>query len=735
MLSSLVVRLGRACVNVSGRRGGRAAMALLAAGLAVGLAAAVIPPFFPTNDDTTIQQVLAGSLSGSPTPYGALVNWAFGYLLAGLFTVAPGVPWWSVTHVVVLACSVALVNDALVAWGRDVGAAGAEGGTAGAEGGADGARGLAGTAGDAARPGAGAAGDVALLLATLVALDATLFSAFVGRLQFTTTSSVALSSSMFWVLSQARREEGRRSCRRLLRCAPALVLFVVGFCFRKNSGQTALVVWAAFVAAACIALLGRARRRGDARSPEGGRRLRGAVASLVGPLLVASALCGLLYAADAAAYSVPAWRDYRSFAKVVSNFTDYPHASYEEEADTLVALGWDEDFYELATGWYYLDPRFDEASVRSVNEANDAALSSLLAHPKSTLVERLRDVTRPVPLAYGCLFLAVALLAMGRPGRFGALAVWAVLAGTFALLAYLLVRGRLIDRSMYAAVLPALAVLASVALRGRAAGVGPTAGSRSTSAPGSAAGLGSTAGPLAATVEGPGPEADDDLGEVAAPARGDLGLRVLAVLTLLLCAGLALVASWRGRALLAALAALSLSVLVRGEGAARARGARCSVVRAGSAVLLSLLLVAPGALSVLEFGRGSGTYEWFMWQERNVQEFFSIARENPGTLFVQAGCDELSMQNPWRMDWPVNQTSWAAWYYPAPWFDETLRGAGFSGRPYVDDLFSDDVRLVTDPYTDVDLYLRYLRRLFGDSVRLEEERTFGEGLTVWRVVR
>mgnify|MGYP006916086928 CR=1 FL=1 len=57
------------------------------------------PPLFLTNDDSGIQNTLAGCYSEAPYPYHQFINVVIGYFECFLFKIAPKLPWWFLTEV------------------------------------------------------------------------------------------------------------------------------------------------------------------------------------------------------------------------------------------------------------------------------------------------------------------------------------------------------------------------------------------------------------------------------------------------------------------------------------------------------------------------------------------------------------------------------------------------------------------------------------------------------------
>ena len=430
-----------------------------------------------------------------------------------------------------------------------------------------------------------------------------------------------------------------RSPQAIRELAFPILLFLVGFCIRRESGLIALAFLVLLVG---ICLVTAWAKRGRDRLALGAAARD--VRPIWVPTLVLVCSVGTLLTINNSVYSSPEWSEYWRQSSTMAAFTDYPRSDYKDHQVLYRSLGWSENLYTLVRGWYQLDPRFDADSARIAIDADDYGVQQLMANPLGTLWARIAKLRQPVAVSFILILTAATVWSFvtGRGWRRLATALGTLL--VMGLSGYLLVRGRLLDRALYAIICPAVSMMTAMALSQNLA--------QST-------------------------------------YTGDS----------------------------------------QGEG-------RPSISRPKRAMAVCLVLsLVMGAAALKYYGRGSGTYDWFKWQDRNVEQFYDICEENPGTLYIFAGLGELDNMNPWRMEWPVNQTSWATWYYRAPWFAETLKEAGFKGRPTVYDLLDSNVRLVTDSYTDLDLYTRYLKETLGEDVTLEQERVFGDDVTIWRVVR
>lgn len=337
-----------------------------------------------------------------------------------------------------------------------------------------------------------------------------------------------------------------------------------------------------------------------------------------------------------------------------------------------------------------MDERVNTKTLTALNEQNTAPIDNLLSDPVGTVSSRLYDVAKPVPMTYLALLLGAAVAAlMLSPSRGERAVVWLICGSVVALLGYLLLRGRLLERAAYAVTIPATAALLTVVLRNVGA---PRQEGGSSVAPAAACALGlALLVPLAYKAEVIG--------------------RIACALGAAFCIA---VAAW---------------ALLAHRGSASVGRARLVAT-----VLAVALVLAPGVVTVKKLGVGS-------WEARrqeellaNTQAFFDYVRERSDTLYVYAGCP-ITMQYVWQGDWPVNQTGWGGWRWPYEWFDEAMRAAGFDGRPTSEDFLDGDALFVSGSESTCDLLLRYMRSTYGDDVQMIQVDEIAGSMRVYQFLR
>lgn len=396
-------------------------IALAASGIALAGSFLLIPAFFPTNDDPYIQQILSGGISGEPSPYIMFVNFALCWLVSRLFLVVPGIPWWVVTHLVLLFFAIALVGRTLVMLSRR-------------------------RFSKSSRP-----MWVELLVLTVVNLG--LFTVLVARMQFTTTSTMLFVAAIFSTCCWGPEDDGIAGGT-VDRCVLPAFLAVCGSAMRGQSGLMGFLFWGAAAVAAAVAGDGDIKKRLTATK------------LLVATFVVAAVASAGLAGIHELVYSSPEWSANREMSRQLSRYTDYARTSYEQNREVYDSVGWDENLVELTGDWFHMDERVNADALRTINEANDAWLDNLLSDPKGTLLARLGEFGQPTPLAYTALLLVVGLLALSRASKkTDVIITWMIAAACVSLLVYLVVRGRLPERAAYSIIFPATAALAAISAR------------------------------------------------------------------------------------------------------------------------------------------------------------------------------------------------------------------------------------------------------------------------------
>ena len=633
-------------------------VAFLVALSALSTSFSLIPAFSPTNDDAYIEQSLAGTggVSAEPTPYTTTINYVLGLAVSSLYRVLPAIRWWILLQLL-------LIFLALFVFGWTVIYI------------AD-RRGLA--------PRLQGPKRAVVEYTILLLVESGIALALIPRLQFTTTASLLISVAIF--ATCARDEDDgavRGEC--LFRFILPAVLATFSFAYRPQSGLIGFLLW-------LIAASGRIA--GSSQDGLSGK-LRGGVAYWV-PIAVTAALAVVLIGANAAASILPGQSETDSYAGF-STFVDYPRPSFDEDPYLYESVGWDRELSELVGSWFMLDERVNSDSLGKINKMNEGyALSEVLNDPIGTVAYHLRDFVHPVSLAYFSLFVSLAVLlavSAARRGSGGPF-VWLAIVIPLALLGYLALRGRLIERATLSVLLPEIACLASLILGG---------------------GLGRARGRLSSGVS----------------------VVVLIAVALVMAPLMMLTNSNLARAfccipLAIALILLTASILEGRTG----RGGRClstGMLTIALTGCCALTAISPALAAVRMYGWGSSSYAQNAQQLKNTHAMFDYFSQHDETLYIYSGVP-MTLQYLWLDKWPENHTGWGGWRYSYTWFADAMREQGLDGRPTSDDLLGENVRFVSASEERCDLLLRYMRNRYGSSVEMQQVDSITDEIKVYRFV-
>lgn len=637
----------------------------LAAGITIVMSLLLIPNLFPTNDDTYAQQIMAGVVSPEPAGYITFINYGLCWAISRLFIILPGIPWWTIVHLMALFVAITVINRTAFIVIQSL----------------------------------KQLSSLWIPFLALVFIDVCLFGLFIARPQFTTTGSVLMAAAIFsscvWVGLKDNIHLGILSGV----VVPA-ILGALGYAFRANAGYLGFAFWVCAIIGITVS-----KYQGNFHSWI--KAINRPVLALLGAVCISLCLFGI----HTAAYASPQWQNELRLARALAAFTDYPRVPFEQDSDRYEAVGWDEDLLELAGNWYFMDERINTENLEHINEGNNTWAINLLENPTGTLESRLEELTKPVGMAYLALCTSLVLLlsftgnnkyARYVSGGTGLLVV--------VLLGYLAVRGRLPERAELSVVIPAIACLASFVPRELAY---HSAEREETSQQGM-------------TTE---------LSEQQLSALSVIGTIIVVSISLML----AKFSGAAGKLLSALVALLAIALLVKRILCTKRTAAHQGINMRFVGVVVGFLIVVCGAATFWQYGWLSKSHALAAEREQNISKYFAYVEEHPQTLFIQDYSSALTSQDPWRMDWPANQTGWGGWRYCYEWFDEAIKKAGFKGTPTCSDLLDDNVRFVSGS-RDVDKTMeQYLENLYGpvefqEELRLSRTQENGD-IVVYKIVR
>lgn len=287
------------------------------------------PLLYETNDDSAIQMILSGSLSGGePEAHAIYINYALALLISTLFRFVSTVPWWTLTHILVLFISICLFNYTLLAVLEEV---------------------FSQARNDSVKKTA-----VLCLVAAAACLiiDFSIFLYPVLRLQFSLTPAVSAGCSIFscvLLLDCLHVDESSKKITNVLR----ILLSVSAFTFRVESGLIGLIYLAMLV---LLLVIYSKKKIVDYSVGK----------NTVAMFAVIAVLIAGLYIGDRIAYSTDEWKEFEETNTARSLFMDYPHPSFANTPEIYESVGWSEIDYQLVSNWCFMDERYSREAFETI---------------------------------------------------------------------------------------------------------------------------------------------------------------------------------------------------------------------------------------------------------------------------------------------------------------------------------------------------------------------------------
>ena len=422
---------------------GRIVISAAVTALALCAFSAVQTISYLINDDNAIVYSLAGYHTGTPVPYALFINCLLGYVVSGLYTATPAVPWWAVLQLVTVAIAMTTVGACLLSVGR--------------------------------RRGAPLALPVTIhgALLLLICLQP------VVELTYTVTAAILGGAGVTLAICAAGvQSPGKRLAERIL--AGAFV--VTAFLYREETGFAVLC----FLFAACgygvLTALATGKgaelvsdapnnpeeaMAGEPSSNVRATRSPGKLALENGLLfLITLALCLGAFVFNNGMQRAYHGNDYRTFFTYRERFTDYPRDSYDQNPELYASVGWDKAVYDLADQWCFMDPRINAETLKTITEEGTTQRPSVVEAAQASL--EVAEESLPLRLT-GAFLLCVGVMALycwfRRRQRWPeAVGVACMLLGSAVLLLMLGLSGRVLERAVRVVAIPACMTTALLVL-------------------------------------------------------------------------------------------------------------------------------------------------------------------------------------------------------------------------------------------------------------------------------
>ena len=638
--------------------------ALLATAIAFAASVAFTHVLFYGNDDYTVQAVLSGAASGSPTGYAVFPNILLCQPIAWLFEVAPALPWWFLALEAINVVALYLWCYAVIYWTARSSGAGAF----------------------RMRLGTG------LLAACLSGWG--LFALPISHPSFTLCAGqlAAVGAALFLVGCDAGNDLGGRPRRRSAFFFVASVIVIATACLlRFKSG----LVGTAFIAV--IALFRIAESRHAPGGPHVARNLHGASDLRDGiargridlaPLAAFAILIAVVAAgwcANAYAYSLDGWPQFKATNAARSQYMDYPHASYADDPALYESVGWDEPLANLVGAWFFMDERVDGEAFALLAGTNSA--SKALARIKAQIASGTGSFgsRQFLMLVSTALALLCSVTAFCRASRCRLLLALAAFALSAAFVVYLMLIGRFVFRAAYSALAPAVAIMWLVMLN---------------------------------------PKAHGRPARQASPGRLLLAALITAASVAVTCFLLAKTGIVEYAFLLAAFVPFGLLALAQSH---TWGGARPNAIRAVLVAALMLACWLPNGLSTLHDANKADLEN--MQTNAEMADAIALALANPQDIYVY-----LPVKTPTDpfSSMPQNMVSWGDWSYYAPWKQAVFEQMGYPGGMRGSAFLGEGVYLVSPSRRMAELLEAYLNTASDVPVSAQVAARLPHGANVYR---
>lgn len=379
-----------------------------------------IHPRFYVNDDSSIQAILSGALTGSPTPYTVYVNYALCWMLVQCYKLFPGIAWFFVMletlQFLVLFCwcymTLRIVSRRL---------------------------------GDEQE------------ISHILGMAITFASGLAGAMLPVQTPSFTLCSASLSAMGCALyflllREDWLLPIERRLLSVLSCFMLAMGCIVRFEGGLVGILIALALLLLHCLLRLTQVRSNDWA-----GILVASVSKGLLIPVIAAVFILGA-QAIHKHAYSTPEWTEFQRINLARSSYMDYPHDSYEDNPDLYERVGWDEALAAVVKMWFFMDERVNAEAFSAISQGSTTksashitAIQENYAKRTGIFVDNMLEVYLSLLIALGAT-VSIFSWKSDNARIFAALLVFCAVCATV----YIAMRGRFIFRGVYCALLPSL---------------------------------------------------------------------------------------------------------------------------------------------------------------------------------------------------------------------------------------------------------------------------------------
>ena len=359
---------------------------------------------YMTNDDAGIQSLLSGNVTGEPYITHQFINIILGAFISFLYKLLPQIQWWYVYSLLLLAVGIFMLHFCIIKICKDKKTS------------------------------------LKTAILVIVVVDISFMVYSIANVSFTTVPAV-LGTGLVALLFASDNVENKRTLK-WIGCI--VVIGYVLLLIHRSASAYALI---------CYILLGVLWNFTGRYKV--GRKLVvrfGAVCMFF--VLLTGCVNGLNKIADEKINGI----EFIQYNAARARYKDYGHDSYAENPELYEEAGWSEELYSLVEKWYFMDGAVTTENFNYLSE-NSKVKSSITASSKAALMTALKDTDCQAII---CLWIvSIFFVILSVTICFNVRKLYFICMnnlGSILLLLYQLLKGRMLYRSLFVVLLPAVVI-------------------------------------------------------------------------------------------------------------------------------------------------------------------------------------------------------------------------------------------------------------------------------------
>lgn len=359
---------------------------------------------YMTNDDAGIQSLLSGNVTGEPYITHQFINIILGAFISFLYKLLPQIQWWYVYSLLLLAVGIFMLHFCIIKICKDK--------------------------------------KISLKVAILViaVVDVSFMVYSIANVSFTTVPAV-LGTGLVALLFASDNVENKRTLK-WIGCI--VVIGYVLLLIHRSASAYALI---------CYILLGVLWNFTGRYKVDRKLVLRfGTVCMFF--VLLTGCVTGLNKIADEKINGT----EFIQYNAARARYMDYGHDSYAENPELYEEAGWSEELYRLVGNWYFMDEAVTTENFNYLSE-NSKVKSSITASSKTALMTALKNTGCQAII---CLWIvSIFFVILSVTICFNVRKLYFICMnnlGSILLLLYQLLKGRMLYRSLFVVLLPAVVI-------------------------------------------------------------------------------------------------------------------------------------------------------------------------------------------------------------------------------------------------------------------------------------